>query len=176
MSSNVRSAVGVFAELEPARRAVAELRQAGFREDQVGVMTRAPEVVKGELTVVDKDSKLPEGAVLGAAAGAGLGALWAVGVATVGLPVLGPALAGGVLVSALAGVAEGAAVGGVVGALVGFGIPTEEARHYETQVAAGRTLVTVHADERHDEAVAILQRHGGSEWQLPTASAEVSER
>ena len=41
-------------------------------------------------------------------------------------------------------------------------IPEEEARHYEL-VHSGRTLVTVRADGRYDEAVAVLR--GAAEYE-----------
>jgi uncharacterized protein (TIGR02271 family) len=89
-----------------------------------------------------------------------VGALWALGIAAGMLPAIGPVIAGGLLASVLASAAGGAAVGGILGALVGLGIPEEEAKYYEGEFRAGRTLVTVKADGRYDEARAILSRHG----------------
>ena len=56
--------------------------------------------------------------------------------------------------------AIGVATGGLVGALIGLGIPEEEAHYYHGEFQAGRTLLTVRADGRRDEAAAILRRHG----------------
>ena len=50
------------------------------------------------------------------------------------------------------------AAGGVLGALIGLGIPETEARRYEAEFHAGRTLVVVQAIGRGGEALAILQR------------------
>lgn len=149
------TAVGIFAESEQAKSAIQELRQAGFGEDQIGLLTRPG------VTVIDHDQKAPEGLAIGAATGAGVATLWAVGVATIGLPAIGPAIAGGILASLLASAASGAAVGGLLGLLIGFGIPEDEARYYENEFLAGRTVVTVKADARYGDAVAILRRHGG---------------
>jgi len=76
------------------------------------------------------------------------------------LPAIGPVIAGGLFASVLASAAGGAAVAGIVGALVGLGIPEEEAQYYEQEFKAGRTLVTVQANGRYDEAMTILRRHG----------------
>ena len=46
------------------------------------------------------------------------------------------------------------------GALIGLGIPEEEAKYYEGEVHAGRTVVTVQAAGRFDEAWQLLTRHG----------------
>ena len=51
-------------------------------------------------------------------------------------------------------------VAGLAGTLIGWGIPEEEARYYDSELGAGRTIVTVKADGRADEAWNILMRHG----------------
>jgi hypothetical protein len=56
-----------------------------------------------------------------------------------------------------------AAVGGALGTLVGLGVPEHEARYYEPELHAGRTLVSVRAPGRYEEASAILRRHGAAE-------------
>ena len=48
--------------------------------------------------------------------------------------------------------------GGLVGTLIGLGIPEEEARQYHSEFEAGRTIVTVQAGDRYQEAVAVLRR------------------
>jgi hypothetical protein len=148
--------VGVFEEQTEAQRAVDELRRAGFWENQIGV------VAHGGATPVatETNSKWEEGAVTGAVAGAGVGGLWALGIAAGLLPVVGPIIAGGLLASVLVSAAGTAAVGSVVGALVGLGIPEDEATFYEDEFKAGRTLVTVKSDDRWQEAELILRRHG----------------
>lgn len=79
------------------------------------------------------------------------------------IPVIGPALFGGTLAGILASnAAGGAAAAGIVGALVGWGVPEEHATHYQSEVAAGRTIVTVTSSQRCDEARAILKAHGAS--------------
>src|SRR5215218_283492 len=139
-------AVGVFEDRRHAQAAVDDLRRAGFREDQVGVIAR-DEAGRVSTTVetAGTGSMMAEGAATGALAGAGAGALWALGIAAGVLPAIGPVIAGGVLASVLASAAGGAAVAGIVGALIGLGIPEEEARYYEGEFKAGRTVVTVQA-------------------------------
>lgn len=61
-------------------------------------------------------------------------------------------VAGGTLMALLASAGTGAGVATVIGALVGLGIPEDEAAYYEGEVKGGRTLVTVQADGRQDEA------------------------
>jgi len=167
--------VGVFADRAQAQQCVRELRQAGFREDQIGVVSRDTE--SGTTAAShEKGSHAGAGAATGIATGAGAGALWALGIAAGVLPAIGPAIAGGILASVLASAAGAAAVGGVVGALIGLGIPEEEAKYYEGEFNAGRTIVTVRADSRYDEAQTIVSRYGAYNMHNRSATATTAQR
>jgi hypothetical protein len=156
--------VGVFDSVEFARDAVRDLVQARFRDDQIGVIAPSGEHGNAEpanvLETEDRAANMAAGATAGMAAGASVGALWAIGIAAGLLPAIGPIIAGGVFASVLASAAGGAAVAGVLGALIGMEIPEDEARYYEAEIHSGRTLVTVRAEGRIDDAETILQRHG----------------
>ena len=153
--------VALFDERSQAQQPVREQRDAGFREEQIGLIARHTETRDVSLTE-EEESKWAEGALAGGITGAGIGGLWALGIASGALPIIGPVIAGGLLASVLASAAGGAAVGGLLGALIGLGIPEEEARYYETEFRSGRTLVTVRADGRFEEAARILRSNGGS--------------
>jgi hypothetical protein len=85
------------------------------------------------------------------------------------IPGVGPVVSGGLLATALAGAATGAATGavagGVTGALVGLGIPEDEAKYYDEQFREGRTLMTVKADDRYDDAGDIIRRRRGYDYE-----------
>jgi len=153
--------VGVFETRARAEQAIAALKQAGFTDDQVGMVARDSEgkVVKSGAT---EETYADEGAVAGAVAGAGAGALVGAGVLAGVIPVVGPVLAIGALGTILLNAAGGAALAGIAGALIGWGIPEEDAEFYEAEVKSGRYLVTVAAAKaRVGEARAILRRAGG---------------
>lgn len=153
------SVVGVFENHSQAQRAVDDLRRAGFREDQIGVATQDRSRTGTDDTT--DDSNAGTGAVTGALAGAGLGAAWGIGILAGLLPAIGPVIAGGTLAAILASAGLGAAAAGIAGLLIGMGIPEEEANYYESEFQSGRTIVTVKAESRYDEAVTIVRRHGG---------------
>jgi len=162
MTNQKRSTiVGVFHDRTQADRAVTELRQAGFREDQIGVAGRHAEGV-GETVVAgtEEGSHAGTGAVTGALAGAGLGGLVGLGIIAGVIPAIGPVIAGGTLAALLANAAGGAAIGTLAGSLIGAGIPEEEAKYYHGEFEQGRIIVTVKADGRADEVTSILRRHG----------------
>jgi len=153
-TKNGSTVVGVFHDAARAQEAVRALKQAGFRDDQIGVVSH-----DSTATGTEKGSHVAAGAATGVAAGAGVGALWALGIAAGILPGIGPVIAGGILASVLASAAGGAAIAGLVGALIGLGIPEEDAHFYKGEFEAGRTLVTVKAESRYDEAWRILHSH-----------------
>ncbi len=153
--------VGVFEDRRQADQAVAELKQAGFGDEQMGLAMRHHDGTGETSTTGQSDTEMGEGAVAGMLTGLGLGALAGLGVLSGVIPVIGPAIAGGTLGIILSNAAAGAAVAGVAGALIGYGIPEDEAHYYGQEFEAGRAVVTVRADGRADEAMAILRRHGG---------------
>lgn len=75
------------------------------------------------------------------------------------IPVLGPAFAGGILVTVFSA-ALGAMAGSFLGAFAAIGVPEEQARHYEEEFRAGRTIVTVKTEDRQQEVLDILYRNG----------------
>jgi len=88
------------------------------------------------------------------------------------LPAIGPVIAGGTLAAILASAATGAAAAGLAGALIGLGIPEEEADYYEGEVGSGRTVVTVKAGDRYDEARQVLQRYRGHDFETRNTGRE----
>ena len=150
--------VGVFDDRAQAREAVDQLRRANFGESQIGVIT-AERDEHGPVVEKATGNKAAEGASIGAVAGAGVGTVWALGVAATVFPPLG-FIAGGTLMAILASAGIGAAAAGIGGALIGLGVPEHEARYYEGEWKAGRTLVTVSGEARAPEALAILRRCG----------------
>ena len=152
--------VGVFETKARADRAVSDLQAAGFDEDDIGMIHRDREGKTVKSGAAD-DTYAEEGAAAGAIAGAAGGALVGVGIIAGVIPVLGPVLALGTLGTILLNAAGGAAIAGLAGALIGWGIPEEDAEYYESEVKAGRFLVTVNANDREDEARSILRGLGG---------------
>ena len=61
----------------------------------------------------------------------------------------------------------------LVGALVGAGLPEHEAKYYQAELEAGRTIVTV-TGGLADEASAILRRCGAYDMTSPKADPLLS--
>jgi hypothetical protein len=162
-------AVGIFDSREKAEAAITELEAAGFAAEDIGIAARDPHGEWSEFHSANVDTAPRQGAIAGAAAGIGVGGLWALGIAAGVLPAIGPVVAGGFLGSLLASAATGAATGSLVGALVGMGLSQEHAEHYESKVEAGGILLTVSTGDRFFEALRILQANGGYSIQQESA-------
>jgi uncharacterized membrane protein len=159
-----RTVIGVFEQGEPAERALAALREAGFTADRVSVVAKDDQAALSVPPDVDTGLEgAGTGAVLGGLTGGVLG--WLAGVGVLAIPGVGPIVAAGALALTLGGVALGAVTGGLIGALVDLGVPEETALDYQATVQLGGLLLTVTAldDTQAAAARAILEQHGGAD-------------
>src|SRR6478609_10805015 len=146
MAGKNTAAFGLYKSRAQAESAVDALQQAGFRSDDISVLM--PDQQSSEEFAHEKNTKAPEGTTTGVAAGGALGGTLGLlaGIGALAIPGVGPFIAAGPIVGALAGLGAGGAVGGFVGALVGMGIPEYEAKRYEGRVREGGMLLSVHCD------------------------------
>jgi hypothetical protein len=151
---------GVFPNRYLAEAAIADLKRAGFLNEQIGMIYRnsGGDTVR---TGSENANRAAEGAAVGAGAGALGGALIGLGVWTGAIPIIGPVFAVGAVGTVLLNAVAGAAVTSLAGALIGWGISEDDAGFYEDEVKAGRVLVTVHASGREQVARDVLSRHEG---------------
>jgi hypothetical protein len=138
---------GLYATRDSVERATDELSVAGFSGADISVLM--PKNLDGTNDMgTEANTKAPEGAVTGVAAGGAIGGTLGalVGAGLLAIPGLGPLLAAGPIVAALAGLGLGTTVGGLTGALIGMGLPEYEAKRYEGHVQNGGILLSVHCD------------------------------
>jgi len=156
---------GIYRDRHQAEMAVDALRRAGFRNSDVSALL--PDNVGTKDFAHEKNTKLPEGATTGGASGAALGGAlgWLAGIGSLAIPGVGPFIAAGPIMAALAGAGVGGAVGGLIGALVGMGIPEYEAKRYEGRVRDGGILLSVHCDSSDwvKRGKAILEETGADD-------------
>src|SRR6202035_514775 len=146
MAGKNTAVFGIYRDQGGVENAVDALKAAGFRNTDISVLF--PENAGTKDFAVQKGTKAPEGAATGAGTGAviGGGLGWLAGIGALAIPGIGPFIAAGPIVAALAGVGVGGPVGGITGALVGMGIPEYEAKRYEGRVKEGGILLSVHSD------------------------------
>jgi uncharacterized protein (TIGR02271 family) len=145
-----RSALCLVDTEDQAGAIVERLKSAGFSDNDISVLF--PDKGSTRDFAHKKETKMPEGATIGAGTGGAVGGTIGLlaGIGALAIPGLGPFIAAGPIMAALSGGAIGAGVGGLAGALVGLGIPEYEAKRYEGKVKEGGILISVHS-ENNDE-------------------------
>lgn len=168
-----RVVFGIFSDRLSVENTVESLKTGGFRNSDVSVLL--PESSSTKDFAHEKHTKAPEGASTGVGAGAAVGGTlgWLIGVGALAIPGLGPFIAAGPIMAALAGVGVGGAVGALTGALIGMGIPEFEAKRYEGMVKNGGILLSIHADNSDwvKKAMQMLKQAGARDI---SSSAEAS--
>ena len=158
------SVFGIYKSAGIAERGVDELLRTGFANGDISVLL--PDAEGTRDFAHEKNTKAPEGTTVGVTAGGVVGGTLGLlaGIGALAIPGVGPLIAAGPIMGALAGLGVGGAVGGVIGALVGMGLPEYEAKRYEGQIKAGGVLLSVHCDssDRIARAKEVLQ-HTGAE-------------
>jgi hypothetical protein len=147
MATNI-AVFGLYKTRTNLEAAVDSLRAAGYRNSDISVLL--PESTGSHDLAHEVHSKAPEGAASGAGAGALAGGVlgWLAGIGALAIPGIGPFVAAGPIVTALAGAGAAGVTGGLIGGLMGFGLPEIEAKRYEGKIRGGHILLSVHADNR----------------------------
>jgi hypothetical protein len=165
MAGKNTAVFGIYPSLTAVEIGVDELKAAGFRSADISVLF--PESSGTHDFAHEKNTKAPEGATTGAGTGVILGGAlgWLAGIGALAVPGVGPFIAAGPMMAALAGAGVGGTVGGITGALIGMGIPEYEAKRYEGQVKDGGILLSVHSDSSDwtKRAKEILKRSGAQD-------------
>jgi hypothetical protein len=155
--------LGIFPNRELAEGAIDDLEHAGYTANDIGIVAPGGQVEKAELPTGNQEEAAATGAEAGAVAGGSLGIL-AGALAIVAFPGIGLAVTGGILTVLAGATAAGAALGAFAGPFVAMGLTEEEAKHYENEFKAGRTIVAVRVRDldHQDEVVTILRSHGAT--------------
>jgi heat induced stress protein YflT len=164
MAGKNTAVFGIYPTTAKAEYAVDQLVATGFAQQDISVLL--PDNQSSKEFAHEKNTKAPEGTAAGVTAGGVVGGTLGLlaGIGALAIPGVGPIIAAGPIMGALAGLGVGGAVGGLVGALVGMGIPEYEAKRYEGRIKDGGVLLSVHCDTSAeiDSAKEIL-KHSGAE-------------
>jgi hypothetical protein len=146
MAGKNTAVFGIYKNSTLAERAVDRILAAGFSNNDISVLL--PDSMSSKEFAHEKNTKAPEGTTTGVTTGGVVGGTLGLlaGIGALAIPGVGPFIAAGPIMGALAGLGVGGAVGGLIGALVGMGIPEYEAKRYEGRVKEGGVLLSVHCD------------------------------
>lgn len=165
MAGKNTAVFGIYKTRSDAESGVDSLVAAKFRAEDISVLL--PENIGTKDFAHEKNTKAPEGTATGASAGAIVGGALGLlaGIGALAIPGLGPFIAAGPIMGALAGLGTGGVVGGLIGALVGMGIPEYEAKRYEGRIKEGKILLSVHCDSSDwvKRAKQILEQTGAED-------------
>jgi hypothetical protein len=165
MTDKKTAVFGIYKSTVEAERAVDRITAAGFSSNDISVLL--PDRQSSKEFAHEKNTKAPEGTATGAASGGVLGGTLGLlaGIGALAIPGVGPLIAAGPIMGALAGVGVGGAVGGLIGALVGMGIPEYEAKRYEGRVKNGGVLLSVHCmtSDEINRAKELLKETGAED-------------
>ena len=165
MTGKNTAVFGIYPNANQAEHTVDRLIASGFASDDISVLL--PDNKSSKDFAHEKNTKAPEGTTTGVTAGGAIGGTLGLlaGVGALAIPGLGPFIAAGPIMGALAGLGVGGAVGGLIGALVGMGIPEYEAKRYEGRIKEGGVLLSVHCDtsEEITRAKDLLKKTGAQD-------------
>src|SRR5919112_6465972 len=165
MAGKNTAAFGIYPNETALENGISALQQAGYRNEDISVLFPENEGTKD--FAHRKGTKAPEGAASGAGTGAVAGGVlgWLAGIGAIAIPGVGPFIAAGPIMAALAGAGVGGLTGGLVGTLVGIGIPEYEAKRYEGRIKSGGILLSVHCDnvEWIGKAKELLRESGAED-------------
>jgi hypothetical protein len=178
MAGKNTAVYGIYTARASAENAVDTLISSGFRSEDISVLLQ--DNVGTKDFAHEKQTKAPEGTTTGVVAGGAIGGTLGLlaGIGALAIPGLGPFIAAGPIMGALAGIGSGGVVGGIIGALVGMGIPEYEAKRYEGRIKEGGILLSVHCDNSDwvGKAKDILKRTGAEDVSSAgEASADYAE-
>jgi hypothetical protein len=131
--------VGVFKDIEWARKGVEALRRHGFTPETLSIVVKAtPEATALAQEVVEQPA------------------------AAFDLPRVGPVVAAGPLVAALGNGMPGDLPSlGIAGTMRRVGFQAHDGEIYERLTAAGGVLIAIQSEPRAADALAVLHNYGG---------------
>ncbi len=177
MADNKTAVFGIYSTRDGVERATDALIKSGFSAGDISVLL--PENLGAAKDMgTEKSTKAPEGATTGVVSGATVGGVLGLlaGMGALAIPGVGPLIAAGPIMGALAGLGVGGAVGGFTGALIGMGIPEYEAKRYEGRLKKGGILFSVHCSKSDEvkRAKEVIERTGGEDISSTSESSSPS--
>lgn len=157
--------IGVVPDRDAADHVVANIRLAGFEQNDVSVIMVEPQAAQ-ELDVADTDQTgegakdVAKSAAIGAGAGAATGL--AAGLATLAIPGLGPIIGSGILLGLFGG--AGTFVGALSGAFASEKVSDQVVERYGMALREGQAIVCVTTRDRDQakQAEDVFNRLGAA--------------
>jgi len=140
------SVIGIYEDRATVSDVIDVLHKTGYRAADISVLSSENQGSKD--FAHEKQTKAPAGAGVGSAVGAAIGAVlaWLDSNQIVTIAGLGPLVAAGPWLAALAGAGAGGGLGWIAGLLTGLGFTEYVAKRYAGRMRRGGVLLSVHCD------------------------------
>lgn len=152
-----KTVIGIFSSREAAGTAVEQLRQKGFSNEEINIVSKRGKEKNKEGGSGTYNDDITDGTLTGGTLG-GLGGLL-LGAGALAIPGLGPIVAAGPIAAAI----SGAVAGGLAGGLIDWGIPAEASQRYEQSVVNGNILAIVRTSSAKVGSAASIFRQNGAQ-------------
>lgn len=147
--------IGVFNTREQAEKTIVTMRQQGFKDNEISIVSKKENIENNNNEGIRFDS-IADGTTTGGILGGIAGLLASAG--ALAIPGIGPIVAAGPIAAML----TGAVGGGIAGGLIDMGIPAAESRRYEEEVKKGGILVVAQSDKNKANDAANIMRANGA--------------
>lgn len=172
MAKNI-SVMGIYPDRATVSDAINVLQKTGYRATDISVLSSDNRGSKD--FGLEQHTRALKGAATGAVVGAVVGAAlaWFASTQNVTIPNLGPLVAAGPVLAALAGAGAGGALGWLLGLLAGLCVTEYVAKRYAGRIRRGGILMSVHCDSREwsDRAKMALKSTGARNISSASESA-----
>jgi hypothetical protein len=160
---------GIYRSDVQAGLAVVRLMESGFDSDDISVLLQDNRTARA--LAQEGSAKPPNGTATPTTADRTFAFLGEI--SKLAIPGIGPFIAIGPIMAALASVGSGGAGGGLTGTLAAMGVPEFEAKRYEGRIREGAVLLSVSCDSSVSvtRAKNLLKQMGGQDIASSDASA-----
>ena len=157
--AKIKCVFGIYEGRSAVESAIRGFKDAGFSGSQISVILPDARAHGAKQMAAETDTKAPRTVNVGPGAGVEGALEWLVGIGAVTRPGLGPVIAVGPLVIALAGIGMGRPAAGFAGSLVALGVSEVDAKRCERRLLRGEVLVAICCDtaEQFQRAREIME-------------------
>ena len=168
--------VAMFEDRRGGLLAARDLTDRSFDPADIAILSGGK---TGDPTVLDPTEPQKSSVTAGASIGAAVGALGGIvgSLMALTIPGVGPLLAAGPFIAAVAGGSTGAIAGAIIGGLIDMGIPEHHVHSFLQGIRHGGTLLVLHQRDhnpddrqRADEAAMVLRRRNPMELEEKVAT------
>ncbi len=156
-----KTLAAVFDHHSGAENAARQIKDEGYGMEDISIIARQGEENDSSFKMLDDKMEVKDNISDGVVTGGVLGGLAGllIGAGSMAIPGLGIIAAAG----PITGLLSGTVTGGIVGGLIDLGIPEKKSRQYESDIKAGKIILTMKVEQEREDKIASIIRNNGAE-------------